>query len=154
MEELERSLERCAQDGSPRSFSAALRIGREQLLARENPGMQRSMLIIALFCLGVSLVATPFFSGEGAQTVRKVQIACAGAAGVILIGLVQGRAAIRAGLQEERRVAELTLRCLEQIASGQDFQYPQLDGTQRGFLRSLLKRKPRPNPVLTRIAES
>ncbi len=136
-----------------RSFSAALRIGREQVLARDNPGLTRLLLsVVAPVFIGC-LVAWPFVNETVHKLLLKVVLGSGLGTVALTFGVLKTYRVTNIELAEEKELRKITLQALQTIAASEAFKVKPLDSTQKSFIRDLLRTKDADGTLLRPLLE-
>jgi hypothetical protein len=142
-----------AADPTMRSFTAVLRISREQVEARGDFGVNQKAVII---CGTITLIAAGAYAlGQGNTKALAMKVAIAGIAvtAAFAAGYAKSRHHARASLAQERAIRDLTVDTLVRIADEPAFKPKPLDFTRRLYLSEILKKTKRAEPQLTAILD-
>jgi hypothetical protein len=140
LSEIDDRLQRCAREPSMRSLSAALRITREQLLARGDLGTYPKLLGVFSALLAVMFVLAEFNSTV-AQSRLQWGMALTFAIAALGVGVLATRKERRASLRQELEIKLLAIRTLEAIEA-HPFPLRPLEREQVETLRTLLRLRP------------
>jgi len=151
--QMSEQFERIVEDVSMRSFTAVIRISREQVEARGQLGVNKYIVIGCAIAAAISFIVAICVPGRIRETMVRGGLACAGASVAFGIGVLRTREHTRAALAQERAIRDITVDALVKIASNPTFKPKPLDFTQRIFLQETLKKSKRDEPALTAILE-
>jgi hypothetical protein len=151
--EMSEQFERFAEDASMRSFTAVIRISREQVEARGQFGVNRVMLGICAFCTVAVFTGYVFANDRLRETLIRVGIACIGVTVALGFGLLSSRKHARVAMAQERAIRDVTMDALAKIASNPEFKPKPLDFTQRIYLTEVLKKTKRNDPAVVAVLE-
>src|SRR5579862_5785053 len=149
--ELSGQFARLAEDGTMRSFSAVLRISREQIEARGEFGVVRLCFFL---CFGMSALGTIWYFFTPTEMRRLPLLVALGglvASAAFATGLIRSRTHVKASFAQVGAIRDLSLDALAQIAASPAFKPKPLDFTQRLHLRELLKKTKRNEPALEEV---
>lgn len=141
--EMSEQFERFCEDASMRSFTAVIRISREQMEARGELGITKKGMIISGICAIAVWSAYPFTSDRIRETLLKIGIACAAVTIAFSFGVASTHKHAKSAHAQERAIREVTLDALVKIASSPGFKAKPLDFSQRHYLGLILKKSKR-----------
>lgn len=140
LEAIDDAFGRCVAQGGGVSTKAVLRIAREQLMARDNPGLNHILAVIVGAVFLLSLVGNVFLDPASRDFLKKVSIGTGVLLAIQIFGIARSRQLLRTRLHEERAIRAKAVAALIQIASRDDFEPPRLEPQQRRLLQELLKK--------------
>jgi hypothetical protein len=147
--DLSTQFERIVSEPSMRSFTAVLRISREQVEARGEFGVVRLALFICLGVAAISSIGMLVLQDKVRFTAMKFAIGGLVGASIFAMGLVKNRAHATAAFAQIDAIRDLSVDALLRIAKEESFKPKALDYTQRLYLQELLKKTKRNEPELT-----
>jgi hypothetical protein len=141
--DLSELFDRASAEPNMRSFSAVLRISREQVEARNS---LTSIRLMAALCGGATVVMVVVYfvvPQEVKLSIFKGLLGCIAAFLAFGIGAISTNRASHAALVQERAIRDLALDALVKIAEDPSFVPKELDYQQKRILAEHLKRTKR-----------
>ena len=142
-----------AADGTMRSFTAVLRISREQVEARGQFGVNRIMIVCCSAITVIAAIAAAFLQDRFQVLAIRISVAALLVTAAFVVGFSASRKHARPALAQERAIREITVDTLVRIAAEPTFKPKALDFTQRHFLTELLKKTKRNEPELVAVLD-
>jgi hypothetical protein len=152
--EMSQQFDQIASDGTMRSFTACLRISREQIEARGglHVGMYTAIIFPILTAVIFAIALTTGDKNLGPLLI-KIGLMMVAFTGAFIFGYLRTRPTANAAAAQERAIRDLTVDTLVRIASEPGFKPKPLEFSLHLYLTRLLKTTKRNEPELIAVLE-